>query len=185
MVDRIGLQCVCEVPASSVKLGRRPTPYCTERPSPRTLRSPPCPVRPRGGWRSRRRDHETRPHRTRWPGGEAGSPSFAGLEEDPPGRRQKEPARLHRFSPTRGGVRVLAPPLTTESPTTHNCPTPSQQTRPSSRCHSVLCFSPLSPGVLLVHRALPESWRPAGGVDPNAPRHAFPRRDSASLELVR
>ena len=29
-------------------------------------------------------------------------------------------------------------PLTTESPTTHNCPTPSQQTRPSSRCHSVL-----------------------------------------------
>ena len=29
-------------------------------------------------------------------------------------------------------------PLTTESPTTHYCPTPSQQTRLSSRCRSVL-----------------------------------------------
>ena len=27
-------------------------------------------------------------------------------------------------------------------------------------------------------RALLESWRPAGGVDPRAPRHAYPRRDS-------
>ena len=40
------------------------------------------------------------------------------------------------------GLATIGPracsPLTTESPTTHNCPTPSQQTRPSSRCRSVL-----------------------------------------------